>query len=224
MTLAQWMGAGAGILLLAFISFALQALKAKRSQASPEFKAITREVAIDTAVLGAALGLLLLGLVEAASSLAAKLSAAFALRAQLAMSFGLFGVFGGALAFVIWTCSRRSSRWSEHLKNVVPLIDFLKYDPANRILAPNLDENRATAVLKNLQVITAREDVIAVRVGLLPDDGYQSDRVLIKTFAPVDVISRWSELLQTECQTISTRRYEINGRRRKVRNLLFLWD
>jgi hypothetical protein len=110
------------------------------------------------------------------------------------------------------------------LKKVVPLSAFLKCDPATRSLAPNLDEGSATAILRNLQAIATREDVTAVLVGLLPDEGYQSDRILIKTFAPANVIRQWSALLQTEFQTISARRYEVDGKRRRVRSLLFVWD
>jgi len=195
-----------------------------RSRADPEFKAIRREVAVDTALFVAAFVLVLLGLAAGAFTLAAQLSAAFSLSAQRAVMFGLFGILAGALAFVVWSCSGRRSTWSAHLKNVVPLSTFLKHDPANRILAPNLDTNSATALLGNLQAIAAREDVTAVRVGLMPDEGYQSDRVLIKTFAPADVIRQWPGLLQSEFKTISVRRYEVGGKRRKVRSLLFVWD
>lgn len=140
------------------------------------------------------------------------------------MAFGLFSIFAGALVFVIRFGARRHSAWSAHLKNVVPLGAFLEYDTASRVLGSSLDQDGATAVLRNLQVIAAREDVTDVRVGLLPEEGNRSDRVLIKTFAPADVIQQWSSLLQAEFQTISARRYEVDGKRRKVRSLLFVWD
>jgi hypothetical protein len=224
MTLAQWLGLGAGLLAIGFIIVLLQGLKAKRSRGNPEFKAIMREAAVGTAVEFAVTGLLLLALAEAASSLADKLSAALDLEARSATTLILFAVFAAALAFAIWSFSKRGRAWSDHLKKVVPLTDFLQYAPADRILAPNLDENSATALLGNLQAIAARDDVTDVRVGLLPDEGYQSDRVLIKTFASVGVIREWSSLLRTDVQTIATRRYEVNGERRKVRSLLFVWD
>src|SRR5262249_34511487 len=161
---------------------------------------------------------------EAASSLATKLSARFGLSAHGLITLGLFVAFGAALAFVIWSFSRRSRAWSDHMKTIVPLDDFLQHDPAKKILGPHLDEHERMALLANLQTIAAREDVRTVTMGLLPDEGYQSDRVVIKTFASDDVIRQWPELLQTGFQTISTLRYEVDGKWRKVRSLLFVWD
>ena len=192
--------------------------------ADPETRAIMRASSIATAVEFALLGLLLFGLVEAASSLAPKLLDRFGLPAHGLITVGLFVVFAAALVFVIWSFSRKMRTWADDLKDVMPLDSFLKYDPAKRILAPNLDEHERMALLANLQTIAAREDVRKISVGLLPDEGCQSDRVLIKTFAPDDVIRQWPELLQTGFRTISTYRYEVNGKRRKVRSLLFVWD
>ena len=189
-----------------------------RKRADPEFKAIKRAAAIETGIEVALLGILLVGLGEASSSFAGKLLAGRATTA------GLFTVFGGALAYVLWSFSKRRSAWSDHLKDVVPLSDFLGQDPANRVLAPDLNEDSRAAMLRSLQAIVAREDVMTVKVGLLPEEGYRSDRVLVKTFAPHDVICQWQELLQTEFRIVSTLRYEVDGKRRKVRSLLFLWD
>jgi len=180
-------------------------------RADPETKAIMRAASIATAVEFTLAGLLLFGLAEAASSLATKLSTRFGLSAHGLIAFGLFVAFGAALAFVIWSFSRKNRAWSDHMKNIVTLDDFLQHDPAKRILAPNLDEHERTALLVNLQTIAAREDVRTVTVGLLPDEGYQSDRVVIRTFASDDVIRQWPELLQTGFRTISTLRYDLHS-------------
>jgi len=190
----------------------------------PETKAIMRAALFTTVVEFALVGFLLLGLAEAASSLATRLSARFMLSAYGLLTLALFVAFAAALAFVVWSFSRRNRAWSDHMKDIVPLGDFLQHDSAKRILAPNLDEHERAAVVANLQAIAAREDVMRVTVGLLPDEGYLSDRIVIKTFAPDDVIRHWPELLDTGFRTISTLRYEVNGKRRKVRSLLFVWD
>jgi len=45
------------------------------------------------------------------------------------------------------------------------------------------------------------------------------------TLARHDVIRQRPDLLHTdEVKTISTYRYEVDGKRRKVRRLLFIWD
>src|SRR5262245_53393755 len=124
----------------------------------PEFRAIRRRASISTNLELALIGLLFFGLVEGAASLTTQLSAFFGLSAegQITVAVGLVVVVAAALAFVIWSFSRKTEHWSDDLKNVVSLDRFLKYDPAKRNLAPNLDEQQQKALLANLQTIAAR--------------------------------------------------------------------
>ena len=77
--------------------------------------------------------------------------------------------------------------------------------------------------MTSLEAIAARDDVLEVSVGLRNDEGYVSSQVLIKTHAPGDVICEWSESLCTGELPLLTLRYEVDGRRRTVRHLLFVW-
>jgi ABC-type multidrug transport system fused ATPase/permease subunit len=192
--------------------------KLMKKQASPVFKAMKRAALIKSTVEVVAVAILFVVLGEAASSFAAKMSAGRAATA------GLFLVFSGLMSYVMWSLSKRDRSWTDHLKNVVSLDDFLKHDPAETVLAPEMDQDERSALLRNLRAIAAREDVRTIRIGLLPEEGYRSDRVLIETFAPRDVIGQWRKLLQTEFQTVSSLRYEVDGKRRTMRSLLFIWD
>ena len=187
-------------------------------RANHEFRAMKRAALVKTAVELAVLLVVLLGLGEGAFSVAKKLAGG------PVMTVGLLVVFGSALTYLLWSHAKRKSTWSDHLKNIVSLDKFLTQDPARRVLAPELDEDSRAALLTGLQSIAARDDVTAVSVGLLPEDGYISDRVLIKTFASLDVVRQWTKLLQTEFQTVAILRYDIDGKRRKVRSLLFVWN
>jgi hypothetical protein len=198
-----------------------------RRPADPPFRAILR-ARIERAVFKALLLLLILGLLGCGISLASLLSDAFALTTRV-IAGGLFvvciGAMIGVMCWLLGLLERDRGDWTDGLKGVVPLDDFLRHDPADRTLAPNEDEEIQTALLTNLAAIAAREDVLEVSVGVHDEEGYVSDQVHIKTYAPGDVICEWQELLHTEeFWTILTLRYEVDGRRRKVRHLLFTWD
>jgi len=198
-----------------------------RKPADPPFKAMLR-ARTERAAFKTLLLILILGLLGCVISLANLLSDKFALTTRV-IAGGLCVVFLGAMIGVmgwfIGILERDRGDWTDGLKGGVSLDDFLQHDPADRTLAPNEDEEVQTALLTNLEAIAVRKDVLEVSVGLHDEEGYVSDQVLIKTYAPGDVICEWQELLHTEeFWTILTLRYEVDGRQRKVRHLLFTWD
>ena len=134
-------------------------------------------------------------------------------------------VFLSAYAIVIWFLARKpQGSWTDDLKIVVPLEDFLQGNPATNVLAPNLDSPQRADVIAHLEKIRSRAVVKEVLVGILADEGNASDRILIKTYAPREVTAQWEKLLGAESQPIMALRYMINGKRRRVRSLMFTWD
>jgi hypothetical protein len=128
-------------------------------------------------------------------------------------------------AFLIWSFSTGKTAWSDGLKTVVPFSRFLQLSSKSRVLAPNLDQATQLTILNQLKSINERTDVTEVLVGLLADEGDVSDRVLIKTYAPKSTSDQWTSLLYADGQQqISSYKYDIDGIKRNVRSILFIWD
>lgn len=190
-----------------------------------ETQAIMRASTIETVFEVAVLIFLGIGLISGAVAISEFLAHKYPVVSSETLTYFFCVAFIAALAFVIWSFARKTHSWTDDLKNVVPLERFLKFKPAgNTVLAPNLSDEERQTLLRNLQTIHDRDDVLEIIVGLLPDEGNISDRILIKTYAPRNAARSWSELLDTEFNEIASYTYQVKGTRRKVRSLLFVWD
>ena len=165
-----------------------------------------------------------IGLIAGAVSISEFLARQYTFVSSEVATYLLCVAFIAALAFVIWSFAQKNRTWADDLKNVVPLEKFLKLKPSNTVLGPNLSDEERQTLLQNLETIHGRADVLEIIVGILPDEGNISDRILIKTYAPTDVTRTWQTLLGTGASQISSYRYQVEGAKRKVRSLLFVWD
>lgn len=175
-----------------------------------------------TALELAAIAVLCIAVFFAARSIARTVAPHIGASNDAVLTGVFFVLFGGSLVFVAWSFSRRRASWSDDLEKVVSLNDFLGLPHA--LLAPNLDGGDRANVLRSLESISARSDVLDVSVGLVTDEGNVSDRVLVMTYASSKAIREWASLLKAEHQRVSSLKYEVGGRRQRVRGILFVWD
>ncbi len=193
-----------------------------REERQDQFRAMSRAALRGSALEFGAIAVVCLGLYSGAWSIARSLAPRLGdLREEFLVSL-LVLLFGASLSFAIWSFSRPRSTWSDDLKNIVPLKDFLGLP--NSVLAPNLEDGDRAGVLRHLEVLSAREDVIEVEVGLLPDEGDISDRVLVTTYASADAIQEWASALKADPLRVSSLKFKVAGGRRRVRGILFVWD
>jgi hypothetical protein len=116
----------------------------------------------------------------------------------------------GVMVWFIGLLERDRGDWTDGLKGVVSLDDFLQHDPADRTLAPNEDEEIQTELLTNLEAIAAREDVLEVSVGLHDEEGYVSDQVLIKSdVSNCNKVHSQSAVARSPNQSVSSSRSEV---------------
>ena len=187
-------------------------------------QAIMRAASIETFVEIGALTFVGIGLIAGAASISEFLVRQFPFVSSKATTCLLCVAFIAALAFVIWSFVKKKRTWTNDLKNVVPLENFLTFKSVNTVLGPNLSNESRQVLQQNLEILHGRADVLEIIVGILPDEGNISDRILIKTYAPQEIIRTWPGLLGTGANQISFYRYQVHGARRKVRSLLFIWD
>ena len=135
-----------------------------KSRPDPEMKAVMKSVTRSTARDFTLLALVCFGLYAGAQQISKGIANRLGDAAQEPSSVALTIVFWSALAFVIWSFSKKQRAWTDGLKNIMSFERFLKLDPANTVLAPNLDGDERTTLLRNLQAIASREDVCNQRM------------------------------------------------------------
>ena len=186
-----------------------------------ELKAIMRAVWIGTAAEIAASLFVGWGLFQGASHISQDLSVRFSINRTITTAILLIS-FLVAVVAIIWSFSRKQRTWADNLKNMMPLDKFI--NSKDSLLGPNLDEGERETIMGHLQTILSRKDVISITVGLLPEEGNISDRILIKTYASTEELAGWSDLLGKEYGVVSTYRYKVKNIKQKVRSVLFIWD
>lgn len=192
---------------------------------SPEVAAIMRSVARKSALENVAFLFVGCGLIGGGIQLSGVITRSLSIEPSNTITTMLILALLATEAFLIWSFSTGKTAWSDGLKTVVPFSRFLQLGSKSRALAPNIDQATQMAILDHLRSINDRADVTEVLVGLLADEGDVSDRVLIKTYAPKSDSDQWTSLLSADGQQqISRYKYDVDGIKRNVRSILFIWD